>query len=253
MPSRTWTAALAVLAAFGLAGCGGDETTGPGGGDNGTLNVSGTWTLEARGSGAANDFWSAGGTEFVVVLELTHSGTTIRGRSHSGRTLGSVIGWGIEGDQIETEVPGDSVTGSLRDGEIVLDVRNGTRETSRKVFRGTVTAAGMSGSGWSAERGGRTVPELPAAPSAFTATPTASNTIEFRWQDNSSDEDAFVFFRSRDLEDWSYLGWVEGDTESATYEGRCVAIVACEYQLYAFRASDTTFSAGSNVAEIEIP
>jgi len=248
MRSRSWNLALAVLTASLLTGCGGDDPTQPVGAD-----VTGTWTLEAVGSGAANDFWSAGSTEFVVVLELTQSGTRIRGRSHSGRTLGSVIGWDFGSGPIEAAVPGDSVTGSLNDGAIVLDVRNGTRETSRKVFRGTATADGMSGSGWSAKRGGRTVPELPAAPSALTATPTASNTIEFRWQDNSSDEDAFVFFWSRDLEDWYYLGWVDGNTESATYDGRCVAIVACEYQLYAFRFSDTTFSAGSNVAEIEIP
>lgn len=248
MRNRPWSLALAVLTAWFGAGCGGDDPVQPPGDD-----VSGTWTLEARGNGAANDFWSGGGTEFVVVLELTQSGTTIRGRSHSGRTLGSVIGWDFESGLIETAVPGDSVTGSINDRAITLDVRNGTRETSRQVFRGTVTEAGLSGSGWSATRGGTTVPELPAAPSALTAIPTSSNTIEFRWRDNSNDEDAFVFFWSRDLDDWSYLGWAEGDIESATYEGRCVAIAFCEYQLYAFRSSDTTFSAGSNVATIEIP
>lgn len=250
---RTLALMLLLLPTMALC-CTGDcdeDPTGPGNPDpEPTGSIQGTWTLESGGSGVSNDYWSAGGTGFTAVLELNQSGSRISGRSHSGRSSGSVIGWGAA-EPLRVAVPADSVYGTLQGSTVIVNVRTGSREASRSDFQGTLGPGGMTGNGWSAVRGGHSVPPAPAAPSnLMVAGWEPSGAIHFRWDDNSSDEEGFVFFEVRDVGSPRVIGTVESNTQTATYAGPCLGDVSCEYWIHAYRFSDGTLSDRSNVVEV---
>jgi len=214
-------------------------------------NLSGRWQLVSGGNGVATDFWSGGSTGFSVVLELEQSGNSISGRSHSGRSSGSVIGWDYS-QPVEVAIPADEVSGSVNGDQVELSVRTGSRESSRRTFRGSVTDNGLAGSDWSASRGGEFVPEPPAAPSNLAVVGwVPQGAISFRWDDNSSDEDVFLLFERRDLGDPRLIATADPDTEEGTWQGRCLGDVFCEYWIHAYVISENSLSPASNKVSVE--
>ena len=174
-----------------------------------------------------------------MVLALTQSEGTISGRLHSGRSEGHVSGWGVN-EPVSYPVPEGPVTGIVRENQVELAVRTVDSESSRRTFKGSVTASGMAGNGWTAEWGGSTVLPRPLAPSDLTAEVKASTeAIVFDRRDNSYHESGFVLFGRRDAGDWSYLAGIQqANVVSARYDQPCRAIAMCDYVIMAFRIAE---------------
>jgi len=91
----------------------------------------------------------------------------------------------------------------------------------------------------------------PPAPAGLTITGwEKTGEIHFAWNYSSSEAEYFVFFERRDFGSLGYIGHIESSARSATYDGPCLADVACEYWMHAYRDSDKSLSASSNVVEI---
>jgi hypothetical protein len=228
----------------------GDDPTGPGGTNTGsTHDIRGTWTLEAGGSASPDD-WH-GNSEFVVVLEIEQTGGLISGRSHSGRSLGSVSGWDVA-FLVASDVPGDALSGSIVGDQVELNIRTSSKQNSRSTFTGTISSNGMAGSGWSAVRGGKTVPAPPAAPSNLTAELKPNEEILFTWSDNSDNEDGFLFFEKCDLGDWHFGGALQANTTAATRSGPFRPVVACDFRVHSYRVVDSEYATSDPSGEVTV-
>lgn len=236
---RASALALLLSSLIGMSCTGSDDPTGPEGTNTGAAHdLRGTWTLESGGSGSYD--WHSN-SEFVVVLEIEQSGGSISGRSHSGRSLGSVSGWDVA-FVVASDVPGDALSGSIVGDQVELNIRTGSSQSSRRTFTGTISSNGMAGSGWSAVRGGKSVPVPPAAPSNLTAQLQPNDDVSFTWTDNSDNEDGFLFFERCDLEEWHFGGALQANTTVATRLAPFPAVVACDFRVHAYRAVDSQYA-----------
>ncbi len=89
---------------------------------------------------------------------------------------------------------------------------------------------------------------LVAAPSALTATTLDDGRIQLNWMDNASDETEYRLERSPDgLSNWVEIGIAPANTTTYTNVS-LICGTPYHYRVRAYRASDMTYSAYSNVA-----
>jgi hypothetical protein len=91
----------------------------------------------------------------------------------------------------------------------------------------------------------------PLAPSNMTATSERDHIIRILWTDNSNDETAFFYEESKNNGPWDYVLQTSANGFGASFLAKDCG-VNYSYRVRAYRSTDNTYSAYSNVASITI-